>query len=104
MNAPPIFQKSLYATDVTFHNGNGPVGGMRESRTYYSSKHKLHEFKTDMSVLPNRIFIEVSLHARGGVSDIQIFKNNISFHTMAPSTKKCLTKMMSKARMIQFGH
>lgn len=74
------FPHALYATDVIFTHANRPVGTMRDARPYYSAKHKLHGYKTEMSVLPNGICIGISKHRRGGVPDIEIFKENLSFH------------------------
>lgn len=64
------FSHARYATDVTFKHTNRPVGRMHEARPYYSAKHKLHEYKTDISLLPNGICPNVSNNRKGSVSDI----------------------------------
>lgn len=69
-----------YATDVIFQQANRPVGKMREANPFYSANHNLYGYKTEMSVLPNLVCIDVISHARGGVSDIETFKAKNLFH------------------------
>lgn len=66
------YKLARYATDVTFHQTNRPAGNHEESKKYFSGKHKLYGYKTEVSVLPNGLAILVSPHVPGSVSDIDI--------------------------------
>ena len=70
----------LYATDVTFQCSNRPVGNHQESQKYFSNKHKLYGYKTEVSVLPNGLAIGSSIHHPGSVSDIAILRHNLLWH------------------------
>lgn len=39
------FPSALYATDVTFHRSNKPVGSLHDKKAYYYIKHKLYGYK-----------------------------------------------------------
>lgn len=79
------FRVALYATDVTFQNTNRPAGNHQESKCYFSNKHKLYGYKTEVSVLPNGIAAGCTVHHPGSVSDLTIFRKNISWRRVALS-------------------
>lgn len=74
------YPEALYATDVTFQQCNRPTGIMEETKVYYSGKHHLYGYKTEMSVLPNGLAIGMSTCYPGSVSDIEIFRKNGKWH------------------------
>ena len=74
------FDFCRYATDVTFQQTNRPSGNMREGKLYFSGKHKLYGYKTEMSVIPRGYAIGCSKHRPGSISDIDIFYDNLDFH------------------------
>lgn len=74
------FPTALYACDVKFHHTNRPRGSMRDVKAYFSGKHKLYGYKTEVSVAPNGMAIYASEHVPAAVSDIEIFKRNIRTH------------------------
>ncbi|OWZ08107.1 hypothetical protein PHMEG_00019405 [Phytophthora megakarya] len=65
---------------------NMPSGTRQERSACYSKKHKLHGYKTEVSVLPTGLAINCSSHFKGPDADITIFRKNKDFH-MAASTK-----------------
>ncbi|GMF35603.1 unnamed protein product [Phytophthora fragariaefolia] len=71
---------ALYATDVTFQQGNRPDGIMAEALPYYCAKHKLYGYKVEVSVSPRGSAINCTEHARGNTHDITIFRRNEAFH------------------------
>ena len=77
------YKYARYATDVTFQQSNRPTGNMQEGKKYFSGKHKLYGYKTEVSVLRIGLAINYTAHYPGSVSDIDIFKNNINFHKKA---------------------
>lgn len=93
----PNYKCARYATDVTFQQSYRPSGSHQESKAYFSNKHKLYGFKTEMSVLPNGLAINCSSHHNGSKSDISIFRSNQSFHTDA------LRKQHDEGSMQDFG-
>lgn len=76
-----------YATDVCFQQSQRPSGSMVEARPCYSGKHKLHGFKFEASVLPNRYCISCSNNARGGHSNLEIMQSRKDVHRYA-TTKR----------------
>lgn len=86
-----------YAVDVTFQQTNRPSGNLQESKLYFSGKHKLYGFKTEVSVLPNGQAFFISRHAPGSVADIDIFMRNIERH------KLFLKKGTEEANIIDSG-
>ena len=75
--------KAIYATDVTFQCASKPTRNHAESKIYYSAKHKMYAYKTEVSVLPNGLAINCTDNYAGGLSDITIFRANRRFHEMA---------------------
>ena len=71
---------ALYATDETFLTANRPTGTHQESKKYFSNKHKMYGYKTDVSVVPNSIALACSAHDPGSVSDITMFRKMDGFH------------------------
>ena len=62
------YKFALYATDVTFQHTNRPAGNQKESKVYFSNKHKLYRTKSEVSVLPNGLAIGVyAAQARFGI-------------------------------------
>ena len=76
-----------YATDVRFQQSMRPSGSHMESKPYYSRKHELYGYKTELSVLPIGLCIKSTKHYKGSMSDIEIFRRNISWHQYALSKK-----------------
>ena len=74
------FSQALYATDVNFQQAGRPGTQWDVSKEYFSKKHGLYGYKTEASVLPSGLAIDVTDHAKGATSDITIFKENIDFH------------------------
>ncbi|KAE9233115.1 hypothetical protein PF004_g9736 [Phytophthora fragariae] len=68
------------AVGVTFQQSNMPSASQAD---FYSAKHKLHGYKTELSVMPTGICINCSHHSRGGVDDMTIFRKNLTFHEAA---------------------
>lgn len=91
------FKYARYATDVTFHQTNRPTGNMQEGKEYYSGKHKLYGYKTEVSVLPNGQAIGCTKPYPGSVSDIDIFFANEDFHFAS------LSKQGDEAEMADTG-
>ena len=69
-----------YATDVTFQQTNRLRGNIQESKAYFSEKHKLYGFKTEVSVLANGLAVGCSRHYTGSTADIDIFYQNLAWH------------------------
>ncbi|KAG6618479.1 succinyl-CoA:3-ketoacid coenzyme A transferase [Phytophthora cinnamomi] len=81
------YPAARYAVDVIFQQSTVKSGGTQEERAgFYNAKHKLHGYKTELSVTPTGIAINCSTHDRGSVADITIFRNNKAFHE-ATATK-----------------
>jgi hypothetical protein len=74
------FPYALYATDVRFQPGNRPSGRFDEQRRYYSEKHKLYGFKTEVSVAYPGVAVLVSGHVQGSVHDFTLFSSRIEVH------------------------
>ncbi|KAF0712498.1 Aste57867_4809 [Aphanomyces stellatus] len=72
---------ALYAVDVTFQETTMPAVAFGEKKVYFSKKHGLYGHKVEVSVAPNGLAINVTDSAKGSVSDIEIFKDNLGFHT-----------------------
>ena len=70
-----------YATDVTFQQSFRPSGSVEEGKLYYSGKHKLYGYKTEVSVLPNGLALGCSVHEPGSVSDLKMFEAMLPFHS-----------------------
>lgn len=60
-----------------------------EARPYFSGKRKLHEYKSEASVLPNGMRTSLSGHAKGGEVYISVFCRRFKQH-------RNLTKMMDR--------
>ena len=74
------YKMCLYACCVTFQESYRPGGSLEESKRYFSGKHKLYGYKTEVAVLPNGLAIHCSAHEPGSVADIAIFRLNLGFH------------------------
>lgn len=74
------FGEARYATDVIFQQSNRPMGRMQETKIYFSGKHHLYGFKTEVSVLPNGLSIGSTKAFPGSVADIEIFRANKNWH------------------------
>ena len=74
------YPMALYATDAAFQQSFRPSGSVEEGKLYFSGKHKLYRYKTEVSVLPNGLSIGCSAHEPGSVSDLRIFEAMHSFH------------------------
>lgn len=70
------FPHALYSNDVEVQNDNRTKENMRKPKPYFSAKHKLYGYKTEMRVLTNGICVHVTGHERGGVPDIESFKKS----------------------------
>lgn len=68
------YKLARYATDVAFQQNNRPSGNHEEAKKFFSGKHKLNRYKSEVSVLPHGLAVSVSKHYPGSVSDIDIFK------------------------------
>lgn len=77
------FPYCMYATDVTFQQTNRPSGNIQEAKLYFSGKHKLYGYKTEVSVGPRGYAVNCTLHKPGSVADIDIFYGNETFHRHA---------------------
>lgn len=78
------FTCACYATEMFFQQCNRPSGNMQEGKFYFSGKHKLYGFKTEVSVLPNGLkIVFFSDHYPGSKSVIDIFYEYIHFHKQA---------------------
>lgn len=53
---------------------------MPKGRPWYSSKHNLHVYKFECSLLPNCLAINCSFYFRGGTSVLAILKNKRKLH------------------------
>ena len=88
MHEKKIFREytfCLYAVDVTFQCSNFPMVNHQQSKKYFSSKHKLYDYKTEVSVLPNGLAIGASVHHPGSVWDMGILRHSLAWHKDALS-------------------
>ncbi|KAJ8577028.1 hypothetical protein ON010_g2179 [Phytophthora cinnamomi] len=88
------YPEARYAVGVTFQQANMPGGTQQERASYYSKKHKLHGYKTEVSVLPTGLAINCSRHYKGSEADITIFRKNKAFH-VAAATKPATDDSMA---------
>ncbi|KAJ8521035.1 hypothetical protein ON010_g17869 [Phytophthora cinnamomi] len=64
------------------------ISGTQSDRAeYYSAKHKLHGYKTEISVIPTGLAINCSHYRRESAADISFFRDNKAFHKAA-ATKR----------------
>ena len=75
-----VYGMARYATDVTFQQSNRPRGNHEEAKGYFSGKHKMYGYKTEVSVLPNGIALGASRYYMGSISDVDIFYENMGWH------------------------
>ncbi|KAF1335965.1 Succinyl-coa:3-ketoacid coenzyme a transferase, partial [Globisporangium splendens] len=68
-------------TDAIFQQSNKPGGNVQEAEPYFHSKYKLYGVKMEVSVLPNGQVIDCTNHFPGSTANIQIFRENMEFHT-----------------------
>ncbi len=61
---------ALYATDII----NCPSGNMLEGKVYFSGKHKLYEFKTEVSVTPSGQEVNVQTKNQAASQTLLFFK------------------------------
>ncbi len=54
------FPYALHATDIIFQQVNCPSGTMFEGKHYFSRKHKLYSYKSEVSVAPTGLTIDAS--------------------------------------------
>lgn len=82
VNRKPFKNKycAKYATDVRFQQCNLQVGTFSKSRHYYSGKHSLYGFKTEVSMTPTGQAIFVSDHLPGTAHDMELFRRNLQKH------------------------
>ena len=71
---------ALYATDVKFQQANQPLGSQDEAKEYFSQKHRPYGYKTEFSVSPSGLCVNVTSHAPGSHSDLTIFRKNMRAH------------------------
>lgn len=76
------YPEARYATDVIFQQSNRPSGTLSEGRVFFSGKHHMYGFKTEVSVLPNGLAIGYTKWKPGSTSDIEIFRNNQRWHNL----------------------
>lgn len=74
---------ALYATDVTFWQSNRHSDSLGEGKRDYSDKHKLYDFKVEVTVLPIGLAVHCTDHYPGGAADFGIFWKNSGFHEVA---------------------
>ncbi len=77
------FLYPFHTTDVIFQQSNLPSGNMLKGKIYFSGKHKLYGFKTEVSVTPSGQAVDIMVHKPGSISDFVIFQENIEFHNSA---------------------
>ncbi|OWZ18544.1 hypothetical protein PHMEG_0007338 [Phytophthora megakarya] len=75
------FPCARYATDVTFQQANIPYGLCEDRSIYYSGKHKLRDYKVEVSFLPTAKATNSAQHYPGHVSDVEVFRKNQAFHS-----------------------
>lgn len=46
----------------------------------YAKKHKMYGVNSDVSILPNEIFLSFSTHAVRRVAETSMFEKNLSFY------------------------
>lgn len=70
-----------HAIDVFFQQDSRPASLLLESRHYFSGKHNLYGFKTEVSVTLGGKVIYVSRNVPGSVHEKAFFqKNNLAKH------------------------
>lgn len=69
---------TLYTTDVAFLLGNRSSGNKQEAKPYFSNKHEMYGFKTEVNVLPNRRSVGVGKHYLVSASDLTILGENLT--------------------------
>lgn len=74
------FPLAIDAVDVTFQQSNRPSGNLRESKLYYSGKYHLYGYKLEVSVRPNGLASDSSVHHPGSISDLTIMHNRLDKH------------------------
>ena len=74
------FPVARYATDVRFQETNRPSGNHSESKPFFSGKHGLYGIKTEVSVLPIGLAVDMSVPCKGSVSDKIIMQERVSVH------------------------
>ncbi|RHY26518.1 hypothetical protein DYB32_007536 [Aphanomyces invadans] len=74
-------KSALYAVDVTFQQTTAPAVSFGEKKIFFSKKHGLYGHKVEVSVAPNGLAINVTKAYPGSVSDMEIFKENLPFHS-----------------------
>ena len=75
-----VYGMARYATDVTFQQSNRRPGNHEEAQGYFSGKHKVYGYKTEVRVLPNGLALGASRHDMGSISDVDIFYENMGWH------------------------
>lgn len=86
------FPVARYATDVRFQETNRPSGNHSESKPFFSGKHGLYGIKTEVSVLPIGLAVDMSVPCKGSVSDKIIMQERVSVHVKL--TKKMTDEMV----------
>src|SRR5688572_6854317 len=71
---------SYYAVDVRFQPTNRPSGNHLESKPFFSGKHNLYGVKTEVSVTPVGLAVNLSRAAKGSVSDKTMMVDNLATH------------------------
>ena len=64
---------------------------MNESKQYYSGKHQLYGYKTEVSVLHNGVDVLASLHYPAAASDLDMFRRSHGTSSKASAQKEVST-------------
>ncbi|KAH9112709.1 hypothetical protein AeMF1_013004 [Aphanomyces euteiches] len=91
------FPEALYATDVKFQPAHRPTGSFNDAKQYFCCKHKVYGFKVEASVAFPGVYVLMSLHSPGSVSDMTMFMNRLDIH------RQCLAKRPSEERIVDNG-
>lgn len=74
------FMSTKYACAVRFQKSLRLCGSHDSVKPYYSVKHQVYGYKTDISVLANKLCIGKRPHSIESVSDIEIFLKGLTWH------------------------
>lgn len=78
------FLYACYATNTQYQQANTLTGlSLAEAKRYFSEKHKMYGYKSELSVFPNIICISSCVYAPGSVAYITIFRGNFFWHLTA---------------------
>lgn len=74
------FKSIKCAFVVSFQQFLEPFGSHGAAKPYYSAKHQFYGYKTETSVIANRLCARSSSHTIENVSDIKIFLKGLPWH------------------------